>query len=45
VGDCSKDDGFLDAKLFALDVKKVSKEYKEVVDYLFHHKFPNRANK
>jgi hypothetical protein len=39
VGDCSEDDDFLDVELFALDAEKVSKEYKEVVDYLFHHKF------
>jgi hypothetical protein len=45
VGDCSKDDDFLDAELFTLDVKKVLKEYKKVVDYLFYHKFPNIANK
>jgi hypothetical protein len=45
VGDCLGDDVFLDAKLFTLDVEKVFKEYKEVVDYFLHHKFPNRANK
>jgi hypothetical protein len=45
VGDCSEDDDFLDAELFALDVEKVSNKYKEVVDYLLHHKFPNIANK
>jgi hypothetical protein len=45
VGDRSKDDDFLDAKLFTLDAKKVSKEYKKVVDYLLHHKFPNGTNK
>jgi hypothetical protein len=45
VENCSKDDDFLDVELFALDAKKVSKKYKEVVDYLLHHKFPNKVNK
>ncbi len=45
VGDHLEDDDFLDAKLFALDAKKVLKEYKKVVDYLLHHKFPNGTNK
>ncbi len=45
VGDHSEDDDFLNAKLFALDVKKMLKEYKEVVDYLLNHKFPNGTNK
>ncbi len=45
MGDRLKDDDFLDAELFALDAKKVSKEYKEAVDYFLHHKFPNGANK
>ncbi len=41
----SEDDNFLDAQLFAFDVEKVLREYKEVVEYLLHHKFPKRANK
>ncbi len=44
MGDHSKDDDFLDAKLFALNVK-VSREYKDMVDYLLHHKFLDKANK
>ncbi len=45
VGDHLEDDDFLNAKLFALDAENVLKEYKEVVDYLLHDKFPNGTNK
>jgi len=41
----SEDDNFLDAQLFAFNVEKVLREYKEVVEYLLLHQFPKRTNK
>jgi hypothetical protein len=45
VGDVSKDDGFLDATIMAINVEETREEYREIIQYLDDMKFPVRTIK